>query len=378
MKPGESGATGREVSPQELETARQIVLRHGWNATSYQILNPGIHLWFSPDGEAVAGYLDRQGVRVVAGAPICASEQLPAAIGAFEGSAAEMEVCYFCAGSRLRSEIEGQGDHCSILIGAQPSWDPHRWVEMLGRHASLRAQLNRARNKGVEVEEWASARAMESSAIRGCLEEWLASRGLPPLHFLVESRTLERLYDRRVFVAQREGAVDGFLVASPIPARGGWLVEQIVRSDRAPNGTAELLIDAAVRALQREDCHYVTLGLSPLSTRAGDLGLGGPAWLKLLLGWTRAHAHRFYNFEGLEAFKAKFRPAVWEPIYAIARGTQFTPRLLYAVADAFSDRSVPSTIGRAMLGAVLQEARWLPGRVAHSLPPSLRRRIGRP
>ena len=364
MARGEPSALGREATPDELERARQIVLRHGWNATSYQILNPGIRLWFSADGEAVAGYLDRHGVRVVAGAPICAHERLPAVVSAFEGAADGKEVCYFCAGSRLRSLIEERDAHCSVVIGAQPSWDPDSWVEMLGRHASLRAQLNRARNKAVVVEEWSPERAMQSAAIRRCLEEWLSTRGLPPLHFLVESRTLERLYDRRVFVAVKEGAVDGFLVASPIPAREGWLIEQIVRSSQAPNGTAELLIDAAVRALGRESCHYVTLGLSPLSTRAGDLGTGGPAWLKLLLGWTRAHAHRFYNFEGLEAFKAKFRPAVWEPIYAIAGSPEFTPRLLYAVADAFSDRSVPSTVGRALLGAVRQEARWLRSRLA--------------
>jgi phosphatidylglycerol lysyltransferase len=378
MTRARSSPCDREASPQELERARQIVLRYGWNATSYQILNPGIRLWFSTDGEAVAGYLDRHGVRVVAGAPICAHERLPAVTTAFEIAAAGMQVCYFCAGSRLRSMMAGREPHCAVLIGAQPSWDPDCWMEMLGRHASLRAQVNRARNKGVTVEEWPPARAMESKEVDRCLEEWLSTRGLPPLHFLVEPRTLERLYDRRLFVAQREGGVDGFLVASPIPARGGWLIEQIVRSRRAPNGTAELLIDAAVRTLRRESCHYITLGLSPLSTRAGDLGSGGPTWMKLLLAWTRAHAHRFYNFEGLEAFKAKFRPAVWEPIYAIAGVPEFTPRLLYAVAGAFSDRSVPSTLRRALLGAVRQEARWLRSRIIHSRPLHSRRRSDRP
>ena len=40
-----------------LEHARALVLRHGWNAMAYQILNPGIRRWFSADGEAVVGYL---------------------------------------------------------------------------------------------------------------------------------------------------------------------------------------------------------------------------------------------------------------------------------------------------------------------------------
>ena len=34
----------------------------------------------------------------------------------------------------------------------------------------------------------------------------------------------------------------------------------------------------------------------------------------MLSKWVRAHGKRFYNFEGLEAFKSKFRPDGWEPI----------------------------------------------------------------
>ena len=34
----------------DLATARALVMRHGWLATSYQILNPGIKLWFPQPG----------------------------------------------------------------------------------------------------------------------------------------------------------------------------------------------------------------------------------------------------------------------------------------------------------------------------------------
>lgn len=347
-------------SPAEaLARARELVLRHGWNSTAYQILNPGIRHWFSPEGDAVVGFVDRYGVRVVAGAPICPAERMAAVVERFETETTEegLEICYFCAGTRLLT-LGGDDEHCAVIIGAQPAWDPDDWEEMLGSRASLRAQLNRARNKGVEVSEWSSVEAAGDPRLRICLDEWLSTKGLPPLHFLVETRTLERIYDRRVFVAEREREVVGFLVASPIPARKGWLIEQVVRGPGAPNGTAELLIDAAVRGTGAEGCHYLTLGLSPLSTHAGALGEGGPRWLRFMLGWMRAHVHRFYNFEGLEAFKAKFRPAVWEPIFAVASGPRFTLRILYAVADAFSDRSVPSTVGRALLGATRQELHW--------------------
>ncbi|HMI57811.1 MAG TPA: phosphatidylglycerol lysyltransferase domain-containing protein, partial [Gemmatimonadaceae bacterium] len=80
--------------------ARALVLEHGWNATAYQILNPGIAHWFSRAGDAVIGYVTRSGVRVVAGAPVCAEERLHDVVAEFaaDARAAGDRVCYFGAG----------------------------------------------------------------------------------------------------------------------------------------------------------------------------------------------------------------------------------------------------------------------------------------
>ena len=79
---------------------------------------------------------------------------------------------------------------------------------------------------------------------------------------------------------------------------------------------------------------------------------------RVLFAWMRVHGRRFYDFAGLEAFKAKFQPTRWEPVYAIAGGSRVTPRTLYAIAGAFGARS-PLSLGAAALArAVAQEARW--------------------
>ena len=58
-----------DEGPRATDRARALVLQHGWNATAYQIVNPGIALWFARAGDAVAGYVRRSRTRVVAGAP---------------------------------------------------------------------------------------------------------------------------------------------------------------------------------------------------------------------------------------------------------------------------------------------------------------------
>jgi phosphatidylglycerol lysyltransferase len=346
----------------ELARARALILDQGWNATAYQILNPGISLWFASAGDAVAGYRDWGGVRVVAGAPVCAPERLDASAQELEQEAyaAGTGVCYFAAGSRLEALRGGRNGYSRAVIGAQPVWDPARWAGILGERASLRAQLNRARNKDVSVEEWPADRAGADPAVRRCLKEWLAGRHMPPMGFLVEPRTLPRLWDRRVFVASRGGRPLAFLTAAPVPVRNGWLVEQIVRGAEAPNGTAELLVDAAFGAARDAGIGYFTLGLAPLSRvlHGARRDRENPLWLDFVFGWLRAHGRRFYDFQGLEQFKAKFRPDGWEPIYAICKG-DFSPRILLAIAAAFAGGSPFRFLGRAMALAVRQEIAWL-------------------
>jgi phosphatidylglycerol lysyltransferase len=291
---------------------------------------------------------------VVGGAPVCDLSRLDAVAAEFVAyaHAHDERVCYFGAGERLDDRYVDDAAWSRVLLGAQPVWDPRNWPAVVEKRGSLRAQFNRARNKGVTVTEWPSSKAENHNALRQVLSQWLMTRHLPPLHFLVEPETLSDFRDRRVFVAEREGReVVAFTVLSPVPGRNGWLVEQIVRGFNAPNGTAELLIDTAMRSIAASGSTYATLGLSPLSQRAGLTVLQQPVWLRLVLRWVRLYGARFYNFGGLDAFKAKFSPEEWEPVYAIAEGASFPPRALYAIAGAFSGGAPIRLVLRALLRA---------------------------
>ncbi len=350
----------RAQSGVEYDRARELVLEYGWNSTSYQILNPGFELWFSVRHPAVVGYVRAGGKWVVGGAPIAADADLREVAEEFERDAKKRRcgVVYFGAEERLDSLYSGDKSHSAILLGAQPSWDPAGWSAIIDSRASLRAQLNRARNKDVAVDLWESERAEQNPALRKLLQEWLGTRGLPPLHFLVEPETLGQLRDRRVFVATRSDVPVGFLVASPIAARNGWLTEQFVRGHDAPNGTAEMMIDRAVRWAAKQDARYVTLGLAPLSIRAGGI-VDQALLIRLGFKWVRAHGRRFYNFEGLDSFKAKFAPEKWEAVYAISDEARFSMRALYAIASAFTQGRPFSTVGRGLVQAAKQEMRWM-------------------
>src|SRR5438045_3650163 len=94
----------------ERDLVRELILRHGWNSTCYQLLNPGFHYWFSGNGEAMVGYVEYARTRIVAGSPICSFDLLPSIVKEFEDDAASNGhgVCYFASEARLESVIAKQ------------------------------------------------------------------------------------------------------------------------------------------------------------------------------------------------------------------------------------------------------------------------------
>jgi phosphatidylglycerol lysyltransferase len=345
---------------------RELVMTYGWNTTAYQILNPGFEYWFARRAPAVVAYTRRRDVLVVAGAPVCPHEALAEVAAEFEqfASGDGYRVCYVCAADRLRETVHRSRNHSTVVIGAQPVWDPREWPRIAAARRSIRQQVARARNKGVAVETISDARGGAAPELERILEEWLNARGLPPLHFLVEPHIEAGAHhDRLTLVARREGVAVAFLVASPVAARNGFLIEQVARSHRAPNGSSELLIDAAMRRLADEGRHYVTLGLVALSTRAAESKAMNPWWLRLMMMLARTHANRFYNFRGLERFRMKMAPAYWETIFAIANEPRFSMGTLYAIGEAFAGIPPWRAIGLGVVRAISQESRsWLRGR----------------
>ncbi|WP_164017641.1 DUF2156 domain-containing protein [Pyxidicoccus trucidator] len=291
------------------ERARVLALlrRYGWNATSFQVLQPGFRYWFDAAGDACVAYVDTGGAWVAAGAPITSAERIPAVVAGFQSAAraAGRRVCFFATEPRFTELVPME----SLPVGEQPVWDPSHWEDVVRGSRSLREQLRRARSRGVAVREVPAAVLEDPAhptrrALDGLKSRWLASRRMAPMGFLVQLRPYAFARERRAFAAEVDGTVVGFLAVSPVYAREGWFLQDLLRDPRAPNGTAEALVDAAMRAAAAEGRRYVTLGLAPLS---------GPVrpWLRL----ARACGRPLFDFEGLRAFKAKFRPDAWVPIH---------------------------------------------------------------
>ena len=285
------------------ERARVLSLlrRHGWNSTSFQILEPGFRYWFSGEDDACVGYVDTGSSWVAAGPPVAAQDRLAEVSAAFVEAArvADRRTAWFGTESRFRDATSWP----SLRIGDQPMWSPEAWPAVVDGSRSLREQLRRARAKDVlarpvELFELAPDHPTRVQ-VDGLIQRWLASRPIAPMGFLVQ-------IDPFTFPAERR-------------------FEDFLRDPEAPNGTVELLVDAGMRAAAAEGVPVVTLGLVPL---AGDV----TSWLRA----ARRLGRSLYDFDGLRAFKAKFKPSAWDPIFLSypPRGSSFVA--LFDTLKAFA------------------------------------------
>ena len=289
------------------DTTRALALLrlHGWNATSFQILEPGFRYWF--EAQVCVAYIDTGRAWVAAGAPIGPPDLVLTAAQRFVVAAAShgRRACFFGTEDRFATA----SPFAAMRIGEQPVWDPRAWDDTVRATSSLRAQIRRARAKGVEVRPFDPRLLSEAGGeARGQVDRliarWQAAHPMPPMGFLVQMHLDSAIEERRLFGAYLGASLVGFLSMVPVFARRGWFIEDLLRLPEAPNGTAELLVDAALRAAAQDGSGYVTLGLAPL---AGEIG----PWLRL----ARRTGLPLYDFRGVQAFKAKLRPRSWSAIY---------------------------------------------------------------
>ncbi|MEP7049490.1 MAG: DUF2156 domain-containing protein [Pseudomonadota bacterium] len=357
---------------EERKRALRLVLRYGLETTAFQTLAPGYHYFFFADeqgAEACVAYVDTGGAWVAAGAPIGPDEARPAVVVAFLAAArrARKRACFFGCEQPL-SGANG-APLCAIAIGEQPVWDPRAWPRVLSRQRSLREQLRRARAKGVRVRELPDTEFPEPSlraALQSVAERWLSRRTLAPMGFLVRVEPFSGSSQRRYFVAEVKERVVGFAAVLPIPARNGWFIENLVREPDAPNGTSELLVNAVMVWAAALPSPWLTLGMAPLSGALPDL-------LRHIARWTRG----LYDFAGLRAYKGKFRPEFWLPVYLCHPPSQAQWRSVVDALAAFSEGGFTRFGWRTLLRGptvVLRALAWLllPWTIALALVPGER------
>jgi len=316
-----------------------LVLSRGSDAMSFLALESGMRHWYdapAPEGTGACVAFVDVGAWVAACGPLVGEGERARAAARFVRAARDQgrRACFFATES-----LESTG-MSRLLLGEQPVFHRDTWLRGLHRQRRLREQLRRASAKGVRVRRVEAPELREGAPLRGEIErladDWLRSRHIEPMSFLVSVEPFHHPEEHRYFIAEHRGRVVAFLSAVPIGPRRGWLVEDVFRHGHAPNGTTESLVHALMRGVA--DGEYVTLGLTPLS--------GPVVWPLRAMRWL---TRPLFDFAGLRAFRERMHPATWQPVWLVYPRSQLAAVTLLDGLRAFARGSLVAFAARSFL-----------------------------
>jgi len=324
---------------------------YGYNAHSLVSIAPGARLWSTPEIDGAIIYSEFGRVWLACGDPLASHEEMCELARLFvrEAKSRRRVVAFVPTTERFAREAESFG-FGALKVGAAPYFDLKTWAPRGDRAKKMRAGLNQARRAGVRVEEVTNADENLRRETESLCRRWLDTRrAATSFGWLFLLDPFLHAGHKRFFAARDErGTLVGFLAASPMPSRGGWYMEDVLRAPDAPKGTADLLVVETLHQLAASGARLATLGTAPLAHEGEDaVPAGDFPLVERTLRIAASRLGAFYNFDGLRRFKSKFAPTHWESEYVLGpRGMTIPPRVAYAILRAIAPGGLPQLLTR--------------------------------
>lgn len=301
---GSSSDSLKEERPAIVE-----LVRCWGGSTTDAVLDPSMQVFSLPGISGFIGYRLAYGCAIAFGDPICAATDKTVMAEAFHRFAEEQgkTIIYVAASQSFAHWAIQHVCGALIEVGEElildPSFDPRKRT---GTHGSLvRRKVKSAQREGVTIHEYLGRDSELERSLEHVGELWLQSRSGPQIHisdvYLFDDRV-----GKRWFYAKQGDLCVGVITLNQLQAHKGWLLNHLMLTPEAPNGTSELLVVSALEALEKEGCRFVTVGMVTRSELGEIIGLGkfsaklGRAVFKL--------AKKVAHLDGLNTFWGKFHP----------------------------------------------------------------------
>jgi phosphatidylglycerol lysyltransferase len=348
----------RSRLPDPTDELLRLQSQYGYNAHSLVSIAPGAAAWTVPgiDGAIIYGEFGR--VWLAAGDPLAGPDDVKPLVKALMKAALDARriVAFVPATERFSQEAVSLG-LSAVKVGAAPYFDLREWHPRGNSAKKIRAGVNQAGRAGVTVELLGSLNdELKQETAELCLR-WLSTRrAATTFGWLLALDPFLRADLKKLFAARdHQKRLVGLLAASPIHARAGWYLEDVLREYDAPHCKSELLIYEALQLLRQEGAEIATLGTAPLAKEGTDnVSTHDHPVIERALDSASRRLTPFYNFEGLRRFKAKFAPSWWESEYALVQHGVMVPT---KVAHAMLRAIVPGGFTQLLTRKAVQTLR---------------------
>lgn len=304
------------------------------SSSSVVLLDPSCKVFRVPHIDGIIGYRHDFGCAVVFGEPLCSNEDKPYLVHAFQNYCKDnfRNVIYTAVSGEFAKWAMKDFGSALMEVGKELVIDPHCNPAVGGKARALRNKLSFSKRQGVVVQEYLLDDEKLEKAIEEAGASWLAARSGPQI-YLANVFLFKDPAGKRWFYARHNDKIVGVLLLNKLEAHQGWVLNLLMATPEAPNGTSELLVMSVIEALRKEDCSYLSCGVTPAAEIGEMLGFSP------LSVWVARTAFKtikkIFHLDGRRKYLQKFQPA-GEPSYLLFSSSRIGPREILSVMRALN------------------------------------------
>lgn len=319
----------------ERKRARAIVEAHGRSSLAAFTLLSDKSYYFSPTGNSVIAYVPKGRGAIALGDPIGPVEDLKEAIISYQQFCERND--WFPGFYQTKEEhvdlYRSLGFHV-VKIGEEAIVDLKTFTLQGKAGKNFRPTITRLTKEGYKVKFYKPPLTDDLlHQLKVVSDEWLQMMHGSEKHFSLGWFDETYLRDcEMVVVHTPNGEISAFANVMPEYQLNEITIDLMRRRTEIESGTMDFLFTSMLQYFKEQGYDTFNFGLSPLS------GVGETKEsrrLERMLRYLYEHLSRFYNFQGLHAYKVKFRPR-WEPRYLVYPSWTGLPDVVVALVRADS------------------------------------------
>jgi phosphatidylglycerol lysyltransferase len=324
-----------QASPSERQRARDIVEKYGCSSLAAFALLSDKSYYFSPSSRSVIAYVPKGRGAIALGDPIGPIEDRKEVLASFQ-QFCERNDWYPAFYQTLPDDIDCYKSlgFRVLKIGEEAIVDLKNFTLQGKAGKNFRPTLNRLTKEGYQVKFYQPPISKDLlRQLKLVSDEWLQMAQGSEKHFSLGWFDEDYLQECEIAVVHTpKGEISAFTnIVSEYQLNE--VTNDIMRHRKSiENGTMDFLFISMLQHFQEQGYDSFNFGLSAL---AGVGETKESRKLEKVLHYLYEHLNRFYNFQGLHAYKEKFRPR-WEPRYLVYPSLTALPDVVVALVRADS------------------------------------------
>ena len=317
---------------QKLQIAEFV--RQWGGSASISFLDSHYNFFTIPSIDGVIGYRVEYGCAIVMGDPVCSAENKIELAQAFSEhcKTKNRPIVYVTASEQFVKQAFTAISRSFIEVVDELVFDPQNDPKKGSKGRLLRGKVSQAIRFGITSHEYSSVDEEIEKQLEEVSISWLKAREGPQIYLAPVDLFASRIGKRWIY-AKYNNKVIGVVLLHQIEARQGWLLQLLLTTPDAPNGTSEFLVNSAIEILRKERCTYLTFGAA-LKDEIGMIeGLGKASCYLARMAYKGAK--KIFPLDGRRKYWKKFSPEP-EPSYLLFENNRLTIKEIGAIMKSLN------------------------------------------